>query len=72
MHNLHRCSQATYCAEKLGLDPEKVNVNGGAIALGRAGTCHFIDTFHFSSIHRSTTGAYNADFHRRTRRQGYP
>lgn len=26
--------QATYCAEKLGLDPEKVNVNGGAIALG--------------------------------------
>ena len=28
------CSQATYCAEKLGLDPEKVNVNGGAIALG--------------------------------------
>ena len=27
-------SQATYCAEKLGLDPERVNVNGGAIALG--------------------------------------
>jgi len=27
-------SQATYCAEKLGLDSEKVNVNGGAIALG--------------------------------------
>ena len=27
-------SQATYCAEKLGLDVEKVNVNGGAIALG--------------------------------------
>jgi len=27
-------SQATYCSEKLGLDPEKVNVNGGAIALG--------------------------------------
>ena len=27
-------SQATYCVEKLGLDPEKVNVNGGAIALG--------------------------------------
>ncbi|KAK9896133.1 thiolase [Cystobasidium minutum MCA 4210] len=23
-----------YCVEKLGLDPEKVNVNGGAIALG--------------------------------------
>ena len=27
-------SQATYCVEKLGLDPERVNVNGGAIALG--------------------------------------
>lgn len=27
-------SQATYCAEKLSLDAEKVNVNGGAIALG--------------------------------------
>ena len=26
--------QATYCIEKLGLDAEKVNVNGGAIALG--------------------------------------
>lgn len=27
-------SQATYCMEKLDLDPEKVNVNGGALALG--------------------------------------
>jgi len=27
-------SQATYCVEKLGLDINKVNVNGGAIALG--------------------------------------
>lgn len=27
-------SQATYCCEKLDLDQEKVNVNGGAIALG--------------------------------------
>ena len=27
-------SLATYCATKLGLDVEKVNVNGGAIALG--------------------------------------
>ena len=27
-------SQATYCAEKRGLDHERVNVNGGAIALG--------------------------------------
>jgi acetyl-CoA acetyltransferase len=27
-------SQATYCASKLDLDPEKVNVNGGALALG--------------------------------------
>ena len=27
-------SQAVYCVRKLGLDPEKVNVHGGAIALG--------------------------------------
>lgn len=27
-------SQFTYCRQKLELDPEKVNVNGGAIALG--------------------------------------
>lgn len=27
-------SQATYCIKKLGLDQSKVNVNGGAIALG--------------------------------------
>ena len=28
-------SQAVYCIEKLGLDPGKVNPNGGAIAIGR-------------------------------------
>jgi len=27
-------SQYVYCCKKLGLDPKKVNVNGGAIALG--------------------------------------
>ncbi|KDP26413.1 hypothetical protein JCGZ_17571 [Jatropha curcas] len=27
-------SQYVYCIKKLGLDPEKVNVNGGALALG--------------------------------------
>jgi acetyl-CoA acyltransferase 1 len=27
-------SQAVYCIEKLGLDREKVNPNGGAIAIG--------------------------------------
>ena len=27
-------SQATYCQKKLGLKPERINVNGGAIALG--------------------------------------
>ncbi len=27
-------SMYVYCVEKLGLDPEKVNVNGGACALG--------------------------------------
>jgi acetyl-CoA acetyltransferase len=27
-------SQSVVCVDELGLDPEKVNVNGGAIALG--------------------------------------
>jgi acetyl-CoA C-acetyltransferase len=27
-------SQAVYCQQKLGIDPEKLNVNGGGIALG--------------------------------------
>jgi len=27
-------SQYVYCIQKLGLDPEKVNVNGGAMAFG--------------------------------------
>ncbi len=27
-------SQALYCRDKLGIDPEKLNVNGGAIAVG--------------------------------------
>lgn len=32
-------SQATYCCDKLGLDSQKVNVNGGAIALGHPLGC---------------------------------
>ena len=28
--------------------------------------------FSFPNVHRSTKGVYKADFHRRTRRQGYP
>ena len=32
-------SQATYCVDKLGIDPEIVNVNGGAIALGHPLGC---------------------------------
>ncbi len=32
-------SQAAYCVRDLGLDPEKVNVNGGAIALGHPLGC---------------------------------
>lgn len=32
-------SQAVYVIEKLGLDPDKVNVNGGAIALGHPLGC---------------------------------
>lgn len=31
--------QATYCIEKLGLDMEKVNPNGGAIAIGHPLGC---------------------------------
>lgn len=27
-------SQFTYCAQELGLDEARINVNGGAIALG--------------------------------------
>lgn len=27
-------SQFLYCRNKLGLDPEKINVNGGAMAIG--------------------------------------
>ena len=33
-------SQATYCAEKLGLDSERVNVNGGAIGVGTPARRH--------------------------------
>ena len=32
-------SQGIYCMEKVGMDPEKVNVNGGAIALGHPLGC---------------------------------
>jgi len=32
-------SQATYCVEKLGIDPKKVNPKGGAIALGHPLGC---------------------------------
>jgi acetyl-CoA acyltransferase 1 len=33
-------SQCVYCVKKLGINPDKVNVNGGAIALG-----HPLDKF---------------------------
>jgi len=32
-------SQAVYCVEKLGIPPERVNPNGGAIALGHPLGC---------------------------------
>jgi acetyl-CoA acetyltransferase len=32
-------SQAVYCVKKLGVDPERVNPNGGAIALGHPLGC---------------------------------
>ena len=38
-----------YCVRKLGLDPEKVNVNGGAIALG-----HPLDKFLPGTVDNST------------------
>jgi acetyl-CoA acyltransferase 1 len=34
-------SQSVYCMHKVGLDPEKVNPNGGAIALGRISPLNF-------------------------------
>jgi acetyl-CoA acyltransferase 1 len=34
-------SQSVYCIQKIGLDPNKVNPNGGAIAIGR--TSHLND-----------------------------
>ena len=39
-------SMYVYCVRKLGLDLEKVNVNGGAIALG-----HPLDTYQIQSLH---------------------
>ena len=40
MHHIDGpCAQATYCIDKLGLDIEKVNVNGGAIAMGHPLGC---------------------------------
>jgi acetyl-CoA acyltransferase len=32
-------AQAVYCVRELGIDPAKVNVNGGAIALGHPLGC---------------------------------
>jgi acetyl-CoA acyltransferase len=32
-------SQSVYCARELGIDPQKLNVNGGAIALGHPLGC---------------------------------
>ena len=32
-------AQSLYCARELGIDPEKLNVNGGAIALGHPLGC---------------------------------
>ncbi|KAL6068879.1 3-ketoacyl-CoA thiolase B, peroxisomal [Balamuthia mandrillaris] len=42
-------SQATYCVEKLGLPMEKVNPNGGAIALGHPLVCFFSFFLSFAS-----------------------
>ena len=46
-------SQFTNCVHKLGLDEEKVNVNGGAIALGHplGATGKFYLTQGFAAIH---------------------
>lgn len=41
-------SQYTYCAQELGIDEEKINVNGGAMALGHplGATGDYFDTSH--------------------------
>uniref|UniRef100_A0A0D9Z110 Thiolase C-terminal domain-containing protein n=1 Tax=Oryza glumipatula TaxID=40148 RepID=A0A0D9Z110_9ORYZ len=38
--NVAFASQYVYCCKKLGLDPTKVNVNGGAMALGESIGCY--------------------------------
>ena len=43
-------SMYVYCVRKLGLDPEKVNVNGGAIALGHPLDMSIFSTFILFSI----------------------
>lgn len=48
-----------YCVRKLGLDHEKVNVNGGAIALG-----HPLDEFFtYPSPYGSTSLAFRLFLH---------
>ena len=51
-------SQFVYCREKLGLDPEKINVNGGAMAighpLGATGIHAAMDVHKIKRIHGSS------------------
>ncbi len=57
-------SQSVACIRDLGLDPAKVNINGGAIALG-----------HPPGLHRSPADRHpdaQPEAHRRENRLGYP
>ena len=50
-------AQAIPCVEQIGLDPDKVNVNGGAIALGHplgASGARLVGTLVHELVHRGT------------------
>ena len=55
--------QATYCINKLGLDPEKVNPNGGAVALGHPLGCTGVTAQHvLYSVGRMFSALCSATF----------
>jgi hypothetical protein len=43
LSDLAFASQSIYCIQKVGIDPKKVNPNGGAIAIGRISYFGFAD-----------------------------
>ncbi|TXG72526.1 hypothetical protein EZV62_001105 [Acer yangbiense] len=51
-------SQFVYCRNKLEIDPEKVNVNGGAMAIGHPlGATEFLRLFNLFTLIRAILGA---------------